>query len=190
MPDTTVEKLGVIDGLKNIYYALETKDDSSGATYGTPVKLGNARNADITKETETFKYYGDNRVVHTRNRLKSAEITIESTDIPLAERAKLLGHSIDASGKMTITSEDNPPYVALMFEATKLTGGSVFYKFYTGKFGETDESFATQEEDLSPTSPNLTGTFIAREFDGAIYSVADSANSISATVTSEWFDAV
>ena len=188
---TQVQKLGVKDGLKNVYYALLTKDDDTGVTYGDPKKLGHARKATITKETEKVTIYGDNAAVATKTRLKSLSLSIETTNIPLVDQAILLGHSYDSvTGVMTAKGDDSPPYVAILFEATKLTGGSNFYKLAKGKFTETNEELTTQEENMNPTSPSLDGTFIAREYDNVFYTMADSAESISATVTSEWYDDV
>lgn len=186
-----VQKSGIKDGLKNIYYAVLTKDDDTGATYDTPKKLGRARKATITKETETVTVYGDNVAVATKTRLKSLGLSIETTDIPVKDQAILLGHSYNSStGVMTAKGDDSAPYVAILFEATKLTGGSIFYKLAKGKFAESNEEMATQEESMSPTSPSLDGTFIAREYDDVIYTKADSAESISATVTSNWYDSI
>lgn len=188
---TTVQKLSIVDGLKNVYYAPMTKDDTEGATYGTPIKLGHARRAEITKETETVTVYGDNKAVATRTKLKSLELEIETTDIPLEDQSFLLGHSFDSvTGAMTAGGDDNAPYVAVLFEATKMTGGSIFYKLYKGKFAETDESYGTQENSMEPKSPSMKGTFIARDFDSNYYTKADSADSRSASITSAWFTAV
>ncbi len=190
MSEIQIQKLGVKDGLKNCYYALLTKDDETGVTYGTPVKLGHARKANITKEIETAKIYGDNVAVGTKSRLKSVAVSIETTNIPLKDQAILLGHGYDSvTGMMTAKGDDSAPYVALFFEATKFTGGSEFYKFAKGKFAEGNEEFSTQEENMSTTSPSMEGTFIARENDNVIYTKADSAESISTTITSAWYTA-
>lgn len=191
MPDVVKQNLSIYDGLKNIYYALETKDDSTGASYDTPKKLGHARRAEMTKETEVTNVYGDNAAVATRTRLKTITLTIETTDIPLEDQAVLLGHSVDSvTGAITAKADDNAPYVAILFEATKMTGGSVFYKLYKGKFAETDESLNTQEDTLEPTAPSMEGTFIARTYDGSLFTKADSTETKSASITSAWFDSV
>ena len=164
-----VQKLGVKDGLKNIYYAKLTKDDDTGVTYDTPKKIGHARKATITKETETVTIYGDNIAVATKTRLKSVSLSIETTNIPLEDQAFLLGHGYDSvTGMMTAKGDDSAPYVAVFFEATKLTGGSAFYKLAKGKFAETNEEFSTQEESMNPTAPSL---------------------SISETITNDWYTA-
>lgn len=188
MPETQVQKLGVKDGLKNVYYALLTKDDNTGATYGTPKKLGHARKATITKETETVTIYGDNAAVATKTRLKSLGLSIETSNIPLEDQAILLGHSYDSTtGLMTAKGDDSPPYVAIFFEATNFTGGSTFYKMCKGKFTETDEDMSTQEENIEPNAPSLDGNFIAREYDKVFYTKADSSNSKSETITNAWY---
>lgn len=191
MSETQVQNLSIKDGLKNIYYARLTKDDSTGVTYDTPVKLGHARKATISKETETVTVYGDNAAVVTKTRLKSLGLSIESTNISIKDQAILLGHGYDSvTGVLTAKGDDSAPYVAVLFEATKMTGGSVFYKLCKGKFTETNEDMATQEENISPSSPTLEGKFIVRDFDNVFYTKADSAESISASVTSAWYDSV
>lgn len=191
MSETQVQKLSVKDGLKNIYYARLTKDNSTGVTYDTPVKLGHARKATITKETETVTVYGDNAAVATKTRLKSLGLSIETTDIPIKDQAILLGHGYDSvTGVLTASGDDSAPYVAVLFEATKMTGGSVFYKLCKGKFAETNEEMATQEENMSPSSPTLEGKFIVRDYDNVFYTKADSAESISTAVTNTWYNNV
>lgn len=185
------QNLSTLNGLKKIYYALETKDDTESATYDTPKRLGHARSVSIAKEVETVTLYGDNMAVATKAKLKSITLTIETTDIPLEDKAILLGHSIDSTtGAMTAKGDDSAPYVAILFEATKFTGGSRFVKLYKGKFAETQEDINTEGDSMEPQAPSMEGTFIARTFDGNIYTEADSTDEKSASITSAWFDAV
>ena len=185
------QNLSTLSGLKNIYYALETKDAAEGATYGTPVKLGHAISVDIAKEVETVNLFGDNMAVATKAKLKSLTLSISTTDIPLADKAILLGHSVDSTtSAMTAKGDDSAPYVAILFEATKMTGGSRFVKLYKGKFTETQETINTEGDSLEPQPPSLEGTFIARTFDGNIYTEIDSTDEKSATLAGAWFESV
>ena len=121
MPDVVKQNLSIYDGLKNIYYALETKDDSTGTSYNTPKKLGHARRAEMTKETEVTNVYGDNAAVATRTRLKTITLTIETTDIPLEDQAVLLGHTVDSvTGAITAKADVYVFYFVILFEGSFL----------------------------------------------------------------------
>ena len=186
-------------GLKNIYYAKMTGDTAKvgttagSTTYDTPVKLGNAISVDINPTVEENKLYGDNMAVAVLKKLKEVAITISTTDIPLKDRAIMLGYSQSTvDGSITVKNEDNAPYVALMFEATTADGGSHYYKFYKGRFAPNQQQIETEGESINWQTPSMEGTFIARESDGKVYDMIDSAETVSgaANLISGWFTQV
>ena len=183
-----------LTGLKDIYYAKLTESVSSGTTtetYDTPVKLGHAISVDINPNIETATLYGDNMAVATKTKLKEIAITIDTTNIPLEDRAILLGHSYDSTkGAVTVKGDDAPPYVALLFEATTADDKSHYYKFYKGKFAPSQQQIETAGESVNWQTPSMEGTFIARASDGKIYDMLDGAVSGSATLASSWFTSV
>ena len=181
-----------LTGLKNIYYAKMTADTAESTTYGDPVKLGNAISVDINPTIEENKLYGDNMAVAVVKKLKEIAITISTTDIPLADRAIMLGYTKNADGSITVKNEDNAPYVALMFEATTADGGSHYYKFYKGRFAPSQQQIETEGESINWQTPSMEGTFIARESDGKVYDMIDSAETVSgaAELINKWFTAV
>ena len=183
-----------LTGLKDIYYAKLTESVSSGTTtetYGTPVKLGHAISVDINPNIETATLYGDNMAVATKTKLKEIAITIDTTNIPLEDRAILLGHSYDSTkGAVTVKGDDAAPYVALLFEATTADDKSHYYKFYKGKFAPSQQRIETEGESVNWQTPSMEGTFIARASDGKIYDMLDGAVSGSATLASSWFTSV
>ena len=179
-----------LTGLKNIYYAKMTADTAESTTYGDPVKLGNAISVDINPTIEENKLYGDNMAVAVVKKLKEIAITISTTDIPLADRAIMLGYSRSTvNGSITVKNEDNAPYVALMFEATTADGGSHYYKFYKGRFAPSQQQIETEGESINWQTPSMEGTFIARESDGKVYDMIDSAETVSgaAELINKWF---
>lgn len=182
-----------IKGLKNIYYAKMTINPTTGAeTYGTPVKLGEAISVAINPTYEENKLYGDNMAVEVVKNLKEIAITINTTDIPLADRAIMLGHDTDSStGAIIVKNEDEPPYVAIMFEATTADGGSHYYKFYKGKFAESQQQIETAGESINWQTPSMEGIFISNA-DGKVYTVLDSDSTVSgaAAAKTKWFTEV
>ena len=183
-----------LTGLKDIYYAKLTETTANGTTtetYDTPVKLGHAISVDINPNLETATLYGDNMAVATKTKLKEITITIDTTDIPLSDRAILLGHSYNSTtGAVTVKGDDAPPYVALLFAATTADDTLHYYKFYKGKFAPGQQQIETEGESINWQTPSMEGTFIARASDGKVYDMLDGAVAGSATLASSWFTSV
>lgn len=175
-------------GLKNIYYAELTKDDTTGATYETPVKIGNAVSVDINPTTQTAKLFGDDMAVAANISLQEVSVTIETTDIPLEHQEVLLGHSYDSvSGTLTAKGSDTAPDVALLFESEKHDGGVRCVKLLKGKFAPSQETINTKGDNLNYQVPQLVGTFVSRQYDSAWKIVKDYATGAS---TADWYTSV
>ena len=186
-----------IKGLKDIYYAKLLTDDApdggtaGSATYGTPKKLGHAISVEINPDVESSTLYGDNMAVATETKVRSYGINIGTTDIPLEDRAIMLGHAYDSvTGAVTVKGDDKPPYLAVMFEATSAAGNSQYYKFYKVKFAPSQQSMETEGENTNWQTPTLDGTAIARSADGQVYNMVDSSNASAASLVSNWFTSV
>lgn len=178
-----------INGLKDIYYAVMT--DNVAETYDTPVKLGHAISVDINPTIDKSTLYGDNVAVATKTRVKDITVSIETTDIPLKDRAIILGHSVDSvTGEVTVKGDDKAPYVALLFSATTAEDTTQYYKLYKGKFAPNQQQIQTEGESISWQPPKMEGTFIARTTDGKVYTMVDSAETGAASLISAWFTAV
>ena len=173
-------------GLKNLHYATLTKDDAESSTYGTPKKIGNAVSVDINPTTNTANLYGDDMAVATDITLNEITVTIETTDIPLEDQAALLGHTF-ADGQLTAKGSDTSPDVALLFEAQKHDGGIRCVKLLKGKFAPSQETINTKGENLEYQVPQLTGTFVSRQSDGAWKITKDFAKGSD---TASWYQAV
>ena len=181
-----------VTGLKDVYYAVLTKDDSTGgATYSTPVKLGHAISMDIQPNTESGTFYGDNMAIATKTKLRDITITLKTSDIPLKDRAIILGHTIDeTTGKITVKGDDKAVYVAILFAATTAEDTTQYYKYFKGKFTPSQQQIETEGEGINFQPPTMEGTFIARSSDGKVYEMVDSADEGSATLIENWFKTV
>lgn len=181
-----------VTGLKDVYYAVLTKDDSTGgATYSTPVKLGHAISMDVQPNTESGTLYGDNMAVSTKVKLKDITITFETSDIPFKDRAIMLGHTVDeTTGKVTVKGDDKAVYVAILFAATTAEDTTQYYKYLKGKFTSSQQQIETEGDGINFQPPTMEGTFVARSSDGKIYEMVDSADEGSATLIENWFTTV
>jgi len=178
-------------GLKNIHYAklltdTATEGTTAGSTtYSTPKKIGNAVSVDINPSTATANLYGDDMAVATDITLQEVSVTIETTDIPLEDQAVLLGHTYDSvSGSLTAKGSDTAPDVALLFESKKHSGDIRCVKLVKGKFAPSQETINTKGENLDYQVPQLVGTFVSRQSDGAWKIVKDFAEGAD---TSSWY---
>lgn len=178
-------------GLKNLYYAALSSDTSSGATYGTPVKIAGAVSVDINPSVNFATLYGDDAPFAADSSMSEITVTIESCDLTLEDQAALLGHTVNSTTKqLEAKASDTAPYVALLFEAKKHNGNTRYVKLLKGKFAPTQETMQTKGESVTYTTPKLEGRFVAREYDGAWKRVADSDNTESSTLISGWYSAV
>ena len=178
-------------GLKNLYYAALSSDTSSGATYGTPVKIAGAVSVDINPSVNFATLYGDDAPFAADSSMSEITVTIESCDLTLEDQAALLGHTVNSTTKqMEAKASDTAPYVAHLFEAKKHNGNTRYVKLLKGKFAPTQETMQTKGESVTYTTPRLEGRFVAREYDGAWKRVADSDNTESATLIAGWYSAV
>lgn len=180
-------------GLRNFYYAVISADTASegntagSTTYGTMKKLGNAVSVDINPTINKTSLYGDDGAVATDISFGEVTVTIETTDIPLADQAILLGHTYDsATSALTAKSSDVAPYVGLAFESQKHDGGIRCVKLYKGKFSPSQETINTKGENIEYQTPKLEGTFVARQSDGAWKMIKDVAASVTGG-TSSWY---
>lgn len=181
-------------GLKYIHYAKQLTDvapdgnTAGSATYDTPKKIGNAVSADINPATNTANLYGDDSAVATATSLGEITVTLETTDIPLEDQAILLGHTFDSvTGTMTAKGSDTAPDVAILFESEKHDGGIRCVKLLKGKFAPAQETINTKGENLDYQVPQITGTFVTRQSDGAWKIVKDYAKGAD---TADWYTSV
>ena len=174
-------------GLKNFYYAKITEDTDSTTTYGTPKKIGNAVSVDINPTVQKAQLYGDDMAVATATGLGEITLSLETTDIPLADQAVLLGATYDSVNNTILSkSSDVAPYVGLAFESEKHDGGIRCVKLLKGKFAPSQETINTKGEQLNYQVPKIDGSFVARQSDGAWKQIKDFAAGAS---TAAWYTA-
>ena len=173
-------------GVRKLYYAICTKDDETGVTYGTPKRIVGLNTIDINPSVQTATAYGDDLPLETASSISDISVGLESVYLPLEDKASLLGHTI-TDGVMISKTDDEAPYVAIMFEA-KQTGGAIQYeKLLKGKFSETQKTFNTKGNSIEFANHSLNGNFVARAYDGKWCETKVSTDS---TVATSWYASV
>jgi phi13 family phage major tail protein len=183
-------KMAVIVGLKDLYYAIQTKDDSTGVAYSAPVKIAGLINAKISPSSETLTIYADDGPAEQINQLGTISLDLETKDLPLDIQAALLGHSI-AGGVLIKKDTDISPYVAIGYRSSKSNGKFRYQWLLKGKFNLTDQEDKTKEDKPSAQTAKISGIFMKRDYDGQWQRVTDEdlAGYVPTTGTN-WFTAV
>ena len=181
---------GVLIGVKNLHYAVMKTDESTGASYDTPVAVAGIRTIDVKPSSGVNTLYGDDAPFDVADYLGDISVTIDTAQIPLKDLATLLGHTV-TKGVMDYKSTDTPPYVAILFESVKSNGKKRFVKLLKGKFSEPEENFQGKDTSVHWNTAKLEGHFVAREYDSAWKRVADEdAEDYESTTGSAWYASV
>lgn len=179
---------GVQIGLRDLYYAILTKDDSTGVAYQKPVKIAGAINAKISPKVDTQTLYADDGPSETVTSLGEIEVEFGVKDIPLSVQAALLGHSM-SNGILIKKADDVAPYVALGFRSKKSNGKYRYVWLYKGRFETPEQEYKTMEDKPNFQSANLKGTFVKRDYDG-LWQVIGDEDEAGFTKANTWFDSV
>ena len=177
-------------GVDNFHIAKLLTDPVNGkATYDDIISFPWLRSVSIEPQSDEATLYADNQAVDTANVTSRYSLTIDTATLPLEYKALLLGHTIE-NGVMTVTSEDNAPYFAIMFETTKRNGKKRYVKFLKVRFSEPSETAQTQEEGVTYNTPSMTATAIYRNDKKAIYQADEEADGYIATTGANWYASV
>lgn len=169
-------------GVRNLHVFPLTKDDASGATYGTAVKCAPLMKVSLTAKTSEGSVYGDDRQVDGNFGITGYDIVIDITDLTPDQQSLLLGHKKDSKGGITVSTEDEAPYVGVAFESKRSDGKNEYSVLYKVKFSPTNEEYETKGENITYKTPSLVGKAIARENDSKLkYTV------VSATTPENWY---
>lgn len=176
--------------LNSLYYALCTKDDAAGVTYGTPVHIPGLITASVKPDSKSATLYADDAPAETATSLGEITVEFEAKEIPLVDQAALLGHTV-AKGVLTAKGSDSAPYVCIMFKSEKASGATRYVKLLKGKFGVPEESYETEKDSPAFQTDKISGKFVARTYDSEWKRTADSdSEGFEATTGTNWFTTV
>lgn len=146
-----------------------TRVDGSAVTYGTPLKIGPAVQANITFDIADNPDYGDDVIVDNDKGVNGYSITLETNDICKEARAACLGWKpiTDSSTPPKVTHYEVTgavaPEVGLAFIRVKMFQGvrkfETFF-FHTLQFSNTAENASTKQKQIAWNHPQMNGTGI------------------------------
>ena len=108
-------------GVENLVYSKML--DENIPTYDTVKAMAPLINIKVTPKINTESLYADNRKVEIASSLGDIEVEIEQQDLPLEVQADILGHSLNATTRVTTYDKDDmATYVAIGFKIKKGNG--------------------------------------------------------------------
>lgn len=149
-------------GLRDLYRALITTDESGVETYGDPVRMAKAISAELSVEVSEAILYADDSTDEVAKEFVNGELTLNVNDLLPEDLSALLGQKKDSDGVIYAGENDDPPYFAIGFRAKKANGTYKYLWLYKVKFSIPSESYATKGDSIEFTTPEITGNFIKR----------------------------
>ena len=159
-------------GLNDLHFALLTKDTKEELTYELPESMIGAINATINPTVNTQELYADDQLWESVSALGKIDVEVETADLPLIIRAKILGNKIK-NGVLIDNKEDIPPHLALGFKSLKSNGKYRYLWLLKGVGQPMAEDFSTKKDNVEHKTPKIKFTFMARIHDGDWKRTAD-----------------
>jgi len=174
-------------GLRDLFYAPIITTVNGADNYGTPVRMAKAINADLTIETAEATLYADDSIDEIMKSFVGGTLTLNINDLEPNIQAVLLGQTQDDNGVAIASEDDEPPYVAIGFRATKPRGKFKHVWLYKVKFAIPNETYQTKGSSMTFNTPTIVGSFIKRP-DGRWK--VDHTGTMTDQISQNWLDEV
>ena len=124
-----------------------------------------------TTDSSSEAHYYDNKAMIVVNSESADTISLVIAPPDLANLAKMIGKSFDASTGMMVDSPRVNKYFAIMYRTKGTDGGYRYVSRLKGQFNIPEETNATENDgtDTNNTTIEFTGIYTEHEFDKGIY---------------------
>jgi hypothetical protein len=156
-----------------IWAPLVSHTDGSMPTYGTGIRIMEARTANVAYERNGSADYGDNRIVAEDNGATGMTMSFESTGISNAARIAVLGEEAGSQtmGGQWITDAPSPyggfGYIEKMLDEDAQTFSYEVWIALKIHFNENSHNSQTREGQTTWGHPTLDGRAIPLDIDGS-----------------------
>lgn len=150
-------------GLRDVYVAKVTQNDTEGYTAGTPVKMARAIKAKISDKFTSEKLYSDDGVEGMLQAYEGTDVELEVNTLAAADRAAFFGQAY-LNGFLLKSAEDEAPEVAMGYRVRRLNGKFDFVWMYCGRFAQgNEENYETEAASKTAQTNTVKGEFYQRE---------------------------
>lgn len=138
-------------------------------TYSDAFTCGEAIGIDISPQYAEGSLYGDNRKVEYDKLFKYADITLNTTRLPVKAHSVMFGHTVaEGEDGVTFKGRDSTGYVGMGFYVTERVEGAdkfVAIWIHKAKFSEGSENYKTQGDNIEYQTPSLSGQAVTLSSD-------------------------
>ena len=150
-------------GLRDVYVAKVTQNDTEGYTAGTPVKMARAIKAKISDKFTSEKLYSDDGVEGMLQAYEGTDVELEVNTLAAADRAAFFGQAY-LNGFLLKSAEDEAPEVAMGYRVRRLNGKFDFVWMYCGRFAQgNEENYETEAASKTAQTNTVKGEFYQRK---------------------------
>lgn len=150
-------------GLRDVYVAKVTQNDTEGYTAETPVKMARTIKAKISDKFTSEKLYSDDGVEGMLQAYEGTDVELEVNTLAAADRAAFFGQAY-LNGFLLKSAEDEAPEVALGYRVRRLNGKFDFVWMYCGRFAQgNEENYETEAASKTAQTNTVKGEFYQRE---------------------------
>ncbi|MDU7250840.1 MAG: phage tail protein [Clostridium sp.] len=154
-----------LKGLRGFRFVPLTKDNKTDLEYEEIQKIIGAINTKIKPKVNSAELYGDDQLLETASSLGGIDVDIDVTELPLEQRAIILGNKFE-NGVLIENKGDTPPDIAFGFIAAKSGGGDRMVWLTKGKAEPIEEEGKTQGDKIDFQTQKLKFKFMPRIYDG------------------------
>lgn len=155
-----------IKGLKDLHYAIITKEDKEETTYGDIKPFGPAMALNLQPTINRSNLRADDGVLLSDSAKGPITVSVNTAYLEKKVEADVLGKTIHENGGISDNKDDEAPYIAIGGRALNARGGYEHFWVYRVKLSPAEENKETLQETPTYQTPNLTGEAIPRLHDG------------------------
>ncbi|WP_251672134.1 major tail protein, partial [Sporosarcina sp. NCCP-2331] len=131
----------------------------------TPERVKFLQNITVDMPQEIVRAYGDNTTAEMATSNGDIAVSSQFHKIPLEDKQTLLGWEV-VEGITAAGSQDNSPYVAVIFAKTHEDGSREYVGLPKGMFTRPNIEGATKEDGVDFSSETIEAQFMDRKVEG------------------------
>ena len=164
-------------------------------TYEEPFQIAKAIQITLTPQNIEGSLAADDTVAEFDSATVAYDVSVNVDDLLPGSESKLFGRKVDELGGVSTNTEDEAPYVALLYrqKRSKGVGGGYQYRVVNKvRFVPFAEDAQTQGESINYQTPTITGKSLALTANGDFnYKLDDDGKKPAVTaITKDWFKRV
>ena len=143
-------------GLSRLTVFPVTKNDATGATFGTATPVSWVTNVSVSKTIAEYSAYADNIAEISSSKENGAELTITvSSDMSPKLEAQLTGKKYN-NASMVSTADDTKPSFAIAYETVMSDGSVRRYCYYSCTISKNDQENETISDSVTAQTYELS----------------------------------